>query len=498
MNGWHPISLCTVVLGLSAALAPAAEGPAMATAETPNVVWKPAAVIGAPVKASGASAAATEQVKREVVIEASADAASSGTAESPILAPDAIKIESPEFAPADPPTAALPDMPLETPAYGRISTRNSLTGDLFSALGSLGGGTFSSRDSNFWFTGDYLFSFVRAAAYPALATTSPPGTSHATAGVLGQPGTSTLFGNKLDDNVRPGFQIGTGYWVDAQHSFGVELGFMMLSNQSSLFFANSAGTPILARPFNDTASGLPQAVLVAFPGSSGGALDFRAYSGPFYGGNIDFAEKIYDSGRVRFNALAGYQAYGYTEGLYVNQTITPSGGGFSPGTRITSIDNIGTQNLFHGMDLGMRTEFFWSSFGLELLTKVAIGNLHTTVSAVGTQTTTAPGSPTAAFPGGVLALPSNMGSFSANYLAAVPNFGLTLKWQVMPNLQFRAGYSLLWINGAARAGSEVNTTINTNNFPPATNVVPFSQPTYILQRSDLWIQNINVGLTWTY
>ncbi len=389
-------------------------------------------------------------------------------------------------------------MPPDTPASAPASVRNSLTGNLFSALGSLGGGTFSSRDNNFWFTGDYLFSFVRAAAYPALATTSPAGTSRASAGVLGQPGTRTLFGNQLDDNVRPGLQIGTGYWFDAQHSFGIELGFMMLSNQSSLYFANSAGTPILARPFNDTSSGLPQAVLVAFPGSSAGALDFRAYSGPFYGGNIDVAEKIYDSGRLRFNALAGYQAYGYSEGLYVNQTIVPSGGGFAPGTRITSLDNIGTQNVFHGMDLGMRTEYFWGSLGLELLTKVAIGDLRTKVSVTGMQTTTAPGTAPAAFPGGVLALPSNMGSNPENYLGVIPNFGLALKWQVMPNLQFRAGYSLLWINGAARAGNEVNTTINPNNFPPATNVVPFSQPTYILQRSDLWIQNVNVGLTWTY
>jgi hypothetical protein len=562
MNTWQSISLCTVLVALGAALpSAAAEDPTSVPNETPNQVWTSAAAIGAPIIGSvdapvqapavdlaaiGApvSVEAPVQVPSvdavigapvKVSVEAPAQAPSANLVESPALAPAEITIESRPFAPGDAPASAPIDVPLEMPRFApneikvdspafvspdappeepanvppaspaspaSPSAPTSTLSDLFSRMRSLNLGSLNSepfaRDNRFWATGEYLFSWVNGASYPALATTSPSGTSRSNAGVLGAPGTSTLFGGTLDDNVRPGFRLGAGYWFNDQHTLGVELGFTMLSSQSSLFGATSSGSPILGRPYGDQASGLQQAVLIAYPGSSTGALDFRANSGNFFGGNLDLAERIFNADWLRINAIAGYQAYGYSEGLYAQQTIFPTGTGFIPGTRLDSIDNFSTHNIFHGMDLGLRTEFFWNSLGVELLTKVAIGDLHTNVSATGLTTTAVPGFPAVASPGGVYALLSNMGSNTNNFLTAVPEFGLNLKYQIRPDLQLSLGYSVLWIKGVARVGNEINTTINTNNFPPATNVVPFSQPTFLLNRTDLWVQSINLGLTFTY
>lgn len=357
------------------------------------------------------------------------------------------------------------------------------------------------RGRRLWVSTDYLLAWVAGSDLPALVTTSPAGTARTSAGVLGQPNTNILFGGRVNDNTRSGFKIGAGYWFDAERIWGVEAGFMVLESQATLFSASSQGGPaIIGQPFTNALTSSPQAVLVAFPGSSNGSIAARASSGNFYMGNFDFTENVLDNSWVRVNALLGYRFYRYDESLRMAQTVLPTSPDFAAGTQIATTDNFGTQNEFHGLDLGVRTRFYLpNNISLGLLATAAIGNIHRTVNIAGNQVVTVPGVAPVTRNGGVYALSSNIGTHAYNDWSILPQLGAEVAWQVNPNLRLHVGYSALLLNHIARAGNQVDTTINPNLLPPATATpTATDHPAFSQNESDFWIQAVNFGVEFVY
>jgi hypothetical protein len=351
----------------------------------------------------------------------------------------------------------------------------------------------------FWASAEYLFAWVKGDTPPAFVTTSPAGTPQALAGIPQSATTSSLFGGTMNNDLRSGFRFGTGYWFGAQQVYGVEAGVMLVESQAHSFGASSPGTPILARPFFNAATGAPASVLVAFPGVSSGALSVRDRSGNFIGTNIDLVQRLYDVGWLRFVPMLGYRFFRYDEGVHFRQSIAPTGGAFAPGTSIVSTDDFTTQNEFHGGDFGMRTMFFWQNWSLNVLTKVAVGQVHSDVNITGSQVTTTPGAAPAVLPGGVYALPSNIGSHGIETWTFIPELGLNFGWQVRPNLRLGLGYTLLFLDDIARASSQVNQTINPGLFPPA--VTPLTgpaSPTALNKTQDVYIQALSFAMTFNY
>lgn len=356
-----------------------------------------------------------------------------------------------------------------------------------------------SPDRQAWATSEYLFAWMRGAELPPLVTTSPAGTARADAGVLGANGTETLFGGQVNGNGRSGIRLGAGYWFNPEHSLGVEVGFMMLENRAALFSAASTDGAILARPYIDANSGLPQAVLVAFPGSSNGSIDIRAASGNLYTGHFDLTEKALDVGWYRLNSLLGYRFYRYDENLRIQQTVTATNPAFIAGTQIATNDNFGVRNQFHGVDLGFRSHFYWQNFSLEVLTKVAIGRLTRQVDIGGDQTITVPGAAPVVQSGGVLTGSTNSGTFNYSDWKTMPEAGLTFNWQIRSNVNVRLGYSFLFLDSITRAADHIDVTLNPNLFPNgnAADGGP-NRPAFNAIRSYQWIQTLNFGLEFTY
>jgi hypothetical protein len=355
--------------------------------------------------------------------------------------------------------------------------------------------------ARFWVTSDYWAAWVNGARLPALVTTSPTGTARPVAGVLGQPTTATLFGGEVvNDDIRSGLRLGFGYWLGAERNFGVEAGFSMLESQASLFSGTSSQFPILARPFTDARNFSQQAVLAAFPGFTTGSIAARASSGNFYEGHIDFAVKLVDGpGPAQLDGLIGYRYYRFDEGIRIQQSLSPTSTNFIAGTLIQTQDDFGSRNEFHGFDVGVRPRFVWQSLSVDLLAKIAVGDLHHVVNIRGSQVITVPGTPPIAQTGGVFALGTNIGSFPSNELAVLPEFGATLGWRVTSTIKVRVGYSLLMLNEVARAGDQVNTTINPNRFPGVTGPQgSLNEPAFYLNRTNTWVHGATVGLEWSY
>lgn len=356
-------------------------------------------------------------------------------------------------------------------------------------------------DARIWVTLDYWAAWINGARLPFLVTTSPAGTARPVAGVLGQQSTATLFGGDVaNDDIRSGLRLGLGYWLGAERKLGVEAGFSMLESQASLFAASSTGTPILARPFTNSLNFTQQAVLIAYPGLTTGSIAARASSGNFYDGHLDLAVKLVEgNGLAQVDGLLGYRYYRFDEGIRVQQTMSPNNGNFIAGTTIQAQDDFGTRNEFHGLDVGVRPRFVWQSLSVDLLAKVAVGDLHHVVNIRGSQIVTVPGAPPLSQAGGVFALGTNIGSFTRNELAVLPEFGAAVGWRVTSTLKVRAGYSVLMLNQVARAADQVNTTINPNRFPGLNGPQGgLNEPGFYLNRTNTWIHGATVGLEWSY
>ena len=367
---------------------------------------------------------------------------------------------------------------------------------------SFADGPFSTRDNCFWFSGEYLMAWMHGATLPQLVTTSIPGTAQSAAGVIGAPGTSTLFGGTAasDGGLCSGLRLGAGWWFSDDRTLGLEAGFMALQSQTSGFAATSNGSQILARPYTDATTSLNQAVLLAFPGSvRRTSVVVAANSAGFFSGNIDFVDKNYETSWYRLSSIFGYRYYTYSENLRIDQDIMPTSTAFVPGTQIASSDHFATRNIFNGADLGLRNEFYWNNFSLEVLTKIAIGRMNALASVNGSSVTSVPGTAPVISQNGVYALGSNSGAFSRDHMAILPELGLTLKWQVCNCTQLRLGYSLMLLNGAVCGPATRSTKlINPANFVPGTVSPSPNEPSFMLRTSDVWIQSLNFGLVITF
>jgi Putative beta barrel porin-7 (BBP7) len=362
-----------------------------------------------------------------------------------------------------------------------------------------------------WVDAGYMMSFVRPVHVPALVTTSPAGTPQNQAGVLGN-NTQVLFGDRgVDDNFRSGFRIGGGYWFDNDRTLGFNVGFFWLSAIDQTYSASSNGSTILARPYIDSATGAPASLLVAFPLGSGpagstapGSINISASSGQFYGAHFDFQESILNDPNFRLKSLLGYRYIHYSDSLQISSVTEPTGGSPAPppGTQLFVQDNFSAINNFNGGEVGFEMEWIRGPFAVSVLAKAAAGVMSREININGNTLITAPGNPTSSSPGGLLALPTNSGTYSSNVFTFVPEVGLNLSWDVTANLRLTAGYSLMVLFDTVRAAEQIDTTINSsllnpNLTPPATPSAA-GRPAFSLQQSNMWVQTVNVGLEIRY
>jgi hypothetical protein len=355
----------------------------------------------------------------------------------------------------------------------------------------------SRVENPIWVRAEGLLSWSNAASLPPLLTTSPPGTARGTAGVFGSPGAETLIGGTANNGYRNGVAFGFGVQPFKDYSAGLELGFSVLNNSTSQFTDASDSSRILGRPFTIAGTNQGQAVLVAFPGLSSGSFDVRASSGNLYVSNITATDRIIDTGRFHLTGLVGYRRYDMNEEINMLSQLVSTDPATVPGTTIRTFDRFRSLGTFHGADLGFRAEVVEGPFAVEILTRMAVGQLSRSIDIQGNQLINVPGAAPVVNQGGMLALASNIGHFTSQNAQIMPEFGTTGKWQITPHIELRLGYSIFLLQGVARAADQIDTTISTNNFPPV--IAPQgSSPAPILRTSNIWVQNLSLGLNFGF
>jgi hypothetical protein len=341
-----------------------------------------------------------------------------------------------------------------------------------------------------WFRGERL---------PPLVTTSPAGTPQNQAGVLGADSTTVLFGNSaVNTNPQGGWQINTGYWLDCNRRWGIEGNFFMLSAQTTTFSAASNGDPILARPFFDAVANQNSSELVAFPGVSTGSVSANAVTTGLIGAGAMFRANLCCDCCYRIDWLGGYRYLNINDRLNVDETLvnTSTTNFVVPGTTLAVGDSFATRNMFNGFNTGLSAQFQRGAWGVQGLATIAVGDNHRVVDINGSTTVTVPGMPSVTNTGGLLALPSNIGHYSGDHIAVIPQFGANLYYQITPWLLANVGYTFLLWPQVVRSADAIDTSINPNLLPPANPLAGGpNQPVFTGGTSTFWAQGINAGLT---
>jgi hypothetical protein len=360
--------------------------------------------------------------------------------------------------------------------------------------------------SGFYVRGEYLLWGAKGMNLPALVTTSPVNTPQVDAGVLGEDGTTVLFGGgSSGSDMRSGGKITFGWWFDPCQRLGVEADYFGIDDETESFFATSAGTPILARPFYDVVQGVESSSLVAFPNLIRGTIA-AAHETRFQGSGV---RALYNlccgdgSGMscithcpvhtgYRFDAVAGYRFVRLDDRVGVVEDETSLDAG-NPGAFFIR-DFFQTENQFHGFDFGSQFSFCKGCFSLDVLSKLALGSTHSIITIDG-DTVITQGGQSQTFTGGLLAQRTNIGTYEADEFAVVPEIGINVGYQVNPCWRLTAGYTFIYWSRVARAGDQIDRDVNPDLIPPEDPVVTTHlRPEFNLTYDDYWAQGLNLGL----
>jgi len=386
-------------------------------------------------------------------------------------------------------------------------------------LGGYGGpvGLNSSCGPKHWIWGEteYLYWATKGTRVPALVTTSEPGTPQEEAGVLGLSSTSILFGNgDLFDSGRNGWRWVFGGWFEPSRRLGMQFDYIGLEDEVAVFRDESNGVEILARPFTnvDPALGpnpVPDSELISFTNATAGSVEVDGWNkfcsfGIHFRGNILFRNGcFYQPGQpcvgnpsgYRVDLLGGYRYLSLEDHLAIGQLTSVS---VTPQAGFDVLDQFNTDNNFQGGELGLLCQYYRNRWSVDGVLKFALGRSEPKVSIAGTTDFSMVGMETP-FEGGLLALSTNIGNYSRKDTDLISELGLTFGYLLTSNLRVTCGYRVIYWPKVARAGDQIDLTVNGSYIPdPA--VIPSGplRPAFAFQETSFWAQGVSLGVDYRW
>ena len=359
-----------------------------------------------------------------------------------------------------------------------------------------------------WFGADALYWYTRGQSVPVLATSSPVNTLPISAGRTDRDTTDSLFGgDRINDHGQVGVRLFGGAWLNQRQTIGVEGGGLWLDEQSDDFSIDGDADRILARPFLNELTGMEDAQLFSLPGTADGRLritsdtDIQGFQANLRGNLISDSPPLWQGPCglrcTRLDWIAGWRHLSLDDDLNIGETVTVQNRApLVGGTRFDLRDRFETDNDFHGAQLGVVLDRYVDRFGFSLGLKVALGVTDREVKVNGSTTTTVDDLEPVTSPGGLLALPSNIGRRDDDEFSVVPELNLALKYRVGERAWLRLGYTVIYWDHVARAGDQIDRTINPDQLPPA--VTTDGRPMAFIRDSDFWMQGLNAGLEWHF
>ena len=100
--------------------------------------------------------------------------------------------------------------------------------------------------------------------------------------------------------------------------------------------------------------------------------------------------------------------------------------------------------------------------------------------------------------GGLFAQPTNIGHYTRDVFAVVPEGNVQLGYQLTDRLRATVGYTFFYMSDVVRPGDQIDRTINPAllALPPAAGGP--ARPAFQVRQSDFWAQGIDFGLEFLY
>lgn len=355
-------------------------------------------------------------------------------------------------------------------------------------------------EGRMWASVDLLLWWTRGHNLPPLLTR---GTGPANPGILGQPGTTIIFGNAaLGESMRVGVRPRVGLWIDECQTLGIEGSFFYLGQVVDEFCFCFPPGDVISRPFFNTDPEVngQDAELVALPGVLAGCVKISATS-EFYGADANLRRNLCCNCNSRIDVIGGFRYAHLSDSLAIVENLTnldPQRGVVGEGYIVR--DSFRSVNNFYGGQFGLAGEFRSGNIFVDWRALCALGATHHVIFIDGSTTfvDAVTPLPTVTQPGGLLAQPSNIGRWDRSSFSVVPEVGVNLGYAVAPGLRLYVGYTFLYWNNVARAAEQINLRVDGRQLPSRAGPGTGTDPEFILQRNDFWAQGINFGLQLRY
>lgn len=366
-------------------------------------------------------------------------------------------------------------------------------------------------------------------------------------GAIGQAGTRVVLGGSpFNSGVQLGGRTFFGYRTEL--GYGIEAGYFFTdtSKNQSVATTGLPGSPNYAVPVFDPSgvsglSGVPGQTVFVLPGPYPGALvgsaaaQVPAFQGRFnlgYSNQIEGAElngtaRLGDWGALRVDGLAGFRWFQLHENL--TYTIETAGvpGSVVSGAFVNAVDQFKARNDFFGGQVGARATYELGRWAVFATGKVAVGDMRQGATIRGTARASngnlffvTNGTAGQVLNSGVFAQPSNIGSYSRDRVAVLPEATVNVGYQLTRHFRVFAGYNFTFISNVVRPGDLIDPSVNTSRTGLAdasratagTGTGPISfgspgpapaatgplAPAFRFNTTDVWVQGVSFGLAANY
>jgi Putative beta barrel porin-7 (BBP7) len=197
--------------------------------------------------------------------------------------------------------------------------------------------------------------------------------------------------------------------------------------------------------------------------------------------------------------IFGYRYFNLTDELIIREDLTSLPGriGVPAGTRFMIEDRFRTENNFHGGVIGVTGERRFGRNFVGYRTSVALGVNHQVTEISGFTIINAPAPNNGVngrFPGGLLTQPTNIGRYTNDVFAVMPEIGLKLGRQLTPHFRAYVGYNFLYLSNVQRAGDAISLRVNPTQIAPSQTLTGPAAPVFTPKATDFWLQGMSVGL----
>jgi hypothetical protein len=351
-----------------------------------------------------------------------------------------------------------------------------------------------------WDDFEFLLWWPKAQPLPPLIT----GSRSAAPPILGSPSTALLLGGHMLQNQDiAGGRFTIGASINSEETVGIEAVYFFLGSRSlsdTVYSRNNLAADSLGLPFVNSATGQRDVFIIASPGVSTGSVYFSSTT-RVQGAESNVVANLYDSQTFKVNGILGYRFLEVNEGIAIEDMRTQIGGQSQYGPIYDGFDG---HNQFNGGQFGLHVDYSHGLVFCEFTGKVAIGITSEVVKIDGATTiyTPGPGGVSAqTLPGGVYALPSNIGRYSRGEFAVVPEGLCKMGLKLGDVSRFFVGYNFLYLSDLARPADQIDRTLNPVQIASLNSGGSFSgadRPHVPFVRSDFWTQGLVIGLETRY